>query len=192
VEKPDHIQVHPVTQCEYCQASLEEVAAVGQVTRQVFSLPPVRVGVTEHQAEIKQCPYCGALTQAPFPAGVTEPAQYGDRLKLQGVYLNQNHHVPLARTREFLENLYGHAPSEAVILATCQELEKETTPVHEAAKDYLMHTVEPVHCDETGLRVVGKLHWVHVTSTKQVTYLELHAKRGQAALDAINLPTPSV
>lgn len=187
VEQPDHIQVHPVTQCEYCQASLEEVAAVGQVKRQVFDLPPVRVEVTEHQAELKQCPYCGALTQAQFPAGVTEPVQYGDHLKLQAAYLNQNHHIPLERTRELLEDLYGHAPSEAVILATCQALEQETAPVYEAAKEYLTHTAEPIHCDETGLRVAKKLYWVHVTSTERVTYLALHAKRGQVALDEINI-----
>jgi transposase len=54
-------------------------------------------------------------------------------------------------------------------------------------KEHLIETDEPVHCDETGLRVEGKLHWTHVASTEQVTYLEVHPKRGQEALDEIGI-----
>ena len=187
IERPQHTEIHRVERCAHCRASLEGVVASGYEKRQVFDLPPVTVEVTEHQAEIKRCPMCGKVNQAEFPAGVTEPVQYGSRIKAQAVYFNQNHHIPLERTQEILIDLYDHSPGEATIIAACQEMEEQVTPVHTAVKEHLIETDEPIHCDETGLRVEGKLYWTHVASTGQATYLEVHPKRGRQALDEIGI-----
>jgi transposase len=46
-----------------------------------------------------------------------------------------------------------------------------------------------IHQDETGLFVNGKRHGMHVCSTKTLTHYGVHAKRGQAGMDAIGMVT---
>ena len=44
-----------------------------------------------------------------------------------------------------------------------------------------------MHVDETSMRVDKKNYWVHVCSAGEITLKRLHAKRGTAAIDDINI-----
>jgi len=185
---PDHIEQHTVKQCKHCQTSLEGVAVMGHEKRQVFDVPPpVKVEVTEHQAEVKECPVCGKKTVGEFPEHVTQPVQYGAHLKALLVYFNQYQLVPLERTVEIIEALYGQKVSEATIIEACAQTAKQVEPTNEAIKEELKETSEPVHFDETGGRVMSKLWWLHVASTALLTYYQAHQKRGSKAMNDIGI-----
>ena len=55
-------------------------------------------------------------------------------------------------------------------------------PATAAVKEHLRQAAV-VHTDESGLRVKGKLHWLHVAATERLTDYTVHAQRGQIAMN---------
>ena len=183
VATPDHTELHPVVACPHCQTDLAAIEPLNHEKRQVFDVPPVRIEVTEHQAEIKRCPGCGQYVKGEFPAHVTQPTQYGPRVKAQASYLNNYHFIPLARTEELLTDFYGQAPSEAVIIAANHQMVEGTKASRERVKQLLI-AADVANFDESGLRVESALHWLHVACTLELTHYHVHRKRGQVGMQA--------
>jgi len=185
-DDPDYVEAHPLARCPKCQTDLSGVPPSGYARRQVFDVPPVRIEVTEHRAEIKECPHCQTTVQAAFPSEVSQPVQYGSRLKAQASYLNTYHFIPHARTSELLGDFYGHTPAPALVKEANQAVEAGSEPALTAIYDQLIQT-KVAHFDESGLRVAGNTQWLHVASTEELTYYAVHPKRGQTAMTDIGI-----
>jgi transposase len=184
VENPDHVVVHaPPMVCDTCAASLPEPVVVE--TRQVFDLPEIRHEVTEHQVLQTQC-RCGKLHRGAFPEDVSAPVQYGPRVLATAVYLTNQQMMPLQRTTEAIDDLFGLSVSEATVVAACAEAETRLQPTVDAIAASLQK-VPVVHADESGMRINGSLHWMHVAVTGLVTWIGVHKKRGWEGMDALKI-----
>lgn len=187
VAEPDHIEIHEVKQCEHCQASLSDIEVDEYKKRQVFDLPEVKVEVTEHWVEIKTCGQCGQVNTAVFPNSVTHKAQYGSRIRSQMVYFNQYHFIPLERTTEIFADLYQQSISQGTVMNANREVGQKVMKTNQNIKTFLTTTPDPVGFDETGVRIDGKLNWLHSASHERVTNFEIHPKRGSDAMDEIGI-----
>jgi transposase len=187
VEKPDHVRIHFPDVCPNCESpDLGAEPAIDYEARQVFELPELSLEVTEHRAAIVSCPCCGELARAPFPDGVAAPVQYGARFQSLMVYLNQQQLLPFERLTQLCEDLFGQ-PLSAGTAAAVQQLAFERLESFERALVDQLPQSPVVHLDESGLRVEGKLHWLHVASTADLTSYGVHCKRGAQAMDALGI-----
>jgi transposase len=113
--------------------------------------------------------------------------QYGDEIKAQMVYFNHYQMLPLERTAEVFETLYGQTISEGTIVEAGQEVSRQVSGANEAIRQHLTQNEVVVHFDETGVRVEHQLQWLHSASSERLTWYGLHPKRGHLAMDAVGI-----
>ena len=185
-ENPDERIVHTVTECRRCGTSLRDEPVLDTEKRQVFDLPPIRVHVTEHQSQTKRCSHCAFDNEAQFPKDVRAPVQYGNRIRSIIIYLKTYQLVPFKRTTLLFKDLFGVPLSEGTLANTTGRFSDEATePLTQISEQIIRSPV--AHFDETGCRIRGRLHWLHVASTKEWTYYDVHRRRGSVAMDEIGI-----
>ena len=184
VDKPDYIEMHgPGKHCDECQSPLPDGVIVE--ARQVFDLPVLLHEVTEHRITESKCT-CGKVHRGVFPVDVTAPVQYGPRSKAAAVSLTDDHMMPVARTSQVMGDFFGLTMSEGTIQTSKKEVASLLTPTVDAIAGACQQTA--VLCvDETGMRVAGKLHWMHIMATMTLTWMACHAKRGKDAFDELGM-----
>lgn len=182
-DKPDSTILHRLKRCPCgCGANLRRQPVLRIEKRQVFDLPPKLLLVTEHRVEVKLCPNTGREVSAAFPAGVNAPTQYGRRLISCLVYLRTQQLIALERISQLCADLFGIPVSEATVQAAVA-FAHDALAGFEARVAELIVQAPIAHPDETGLRVAGSLHWLHVISTKTLTWYGVHKKRGSRAIE---------
>ena len=181
VTAPDEVLVHEPLVCGGCGESLAGAPVVSTESRQVFDLPPIKVWITEHRIRHLRCS-CGHVSMAEVPAGVGAPAQYGPRVRALGVYLLTVQHLPLERAAQLMGEVVG-APVSQGSLVTWQGKAAAGLDGFDEALVRGLTAADVLGADETGIRVNGKLVWVHASRTDSLTRYTVSPKRGYAGME---------
>ncbi|GEM46812.1 transposase [Deinococcus cellulosilyticus NBRC 106333 = KACC 11606] len=87
------------------------------------------------------------------------------------------HFLPLERTCEVLEDLCGASLSEGSLVLGQQVAAQRLLAFEHQLKTALQQE-KVLYADETGSKVSGKLHWIHVVSSNLLTLYAHHQGRG--------------
>jgi len=182
---PDQIILHQVNSCSRCHKDLSFAQSVNKKTRQVYDIPPLRLKVTEHQIETKQCS-CGCLTTSLFPDDVPHYVQYGANIKTLLTYLQDYQLLPYQRSAQLVEDLFEHTISQGTLYNIRKHAFSQLEDFELSLEQYLC-AATLAGFDETGLRAITQLHWLHSCSTENSVHYKVHKKRGREAMDDIDI-----
>lgn len=177
VETPDEIEERWIDRRSLPKG---QYAHMGFETRQVFDVE-FSVRVTEYRAEILKDEK-GKQFVAEFPAGVTEPAQYGNSVKEHSVYLSQYQMIPLQRVTDYFVSQIGLTLSKGSV-GNFNALAAAKLNWFEpwARKELIQSSV--INADETGINMNSKGHWLHCLASDRATLFHVDTKRGQEAME---------
>jgi transposase len=181
VADPDEIEVLQIDRSTLPAGHYREV---GYEARQVIDLDIARV-VTEYRAQILQDSQ-GNRYVAPFPAGVTRPAQYGQGVKINSVYMSQYQLIPYNRIVDHFVEQLRIPVSAGSIYDFNQEAYERLGDFDQWVRKKLASS-SLIHADETGINIGGKRNWLHSASNTEFTFFHPHGKRGSEALDEIGI-----
>jgi len=182
VEAPDKIVICAPGACT-CGHEFEKGQLMLAEKRQVFDLPQPKLEITEYQIFKACCPACGQEQKGVAPQGVNAPVQYGNKVKAFVVLLNVHYKIPYKKIQLLFCDLFGYPINESTISSAGEKCSKKLEESENIIKSKIICN-DVVHADETGLRVAGKLHWLHTATTLLYTYLFVHEKHGAGAIQS--------
>jgi len=151
--------------------------------RQVFDLPQPKLEVTEYQIHRATCPVCGQIHKGVAPRHIKAPTQYGNGVKAFAVMLNVHYNLPYKKIQQLFNDLFGYPINASTIFSASQSCYNNLEQTEQIIKTKVSSN-DVVHADETGLRIEGKLQWLHTATTRAYTYIFVHQNRGIKALES--------
>lgn len=182
VNNPDNtITCNP--ECCSCGHAFTSAETALAEKRQVFDLPEPRLEVIEYRIYKAVCPVCGLAHRGPAPEGVNAPVQYGNRVKAYVTLLNVHFKLPFKKIQLLFEDLFGYPINESSVYSASWQCYEKLAESEKIIRTKVT-AQDVVHADETGVRVAGKLHWLHTATSLLYTYLFVHGNRGLKALES--------
>lgn len=180
----DEPVVHKPQSCIGCPHEAECVSCGRSATRNVIDIEIITT-VVPHYTEFYVCPLeKHQVIRGEFPDSINSSMQYGTNVNALAVALNTEGMVSVQRTHDIMSSVLGLPISVGTISTMISKFANKVEGTVERIRTALLN--KPViHCDETGLRTAGSLHWVHSASDEDHTYLGINKKRGKEGMDAI-------
>lgn len=98
------------------------------------------------------------------------------RIRAIASYLSNQHFIPEQRLSQLLSDLFDCSMSEKSLANINQRMAELAMPLVTQIKEKI-ETATVKHLDETGMRIKGKNHWLHVVSTEEDTWYRVSEKR---------------
>jgi transposase len=94
--------------------------------------------------------------------------------------LHQEGCLPIGKLSDIFHSIFGQSINEGTIFQI-QQMAYEKLETTEKWIANQLRNSEKVHVDESGIRVEGKLYWIHTLGNEQYTLQYVHAQRGYDA-----------
>ncbi len=186
VEHPDQtIHLQPSLSTCDCGLAISLSDAFVIERRQQIELPEPCHEVIEYRQYGVQC-QCGCLHTGNFPEQVGPNVSFGPRLKSYAAGLVVGHFISVKRAGLLINDQYGVQPSTGSIQKWVLQASTQLMPEYAECKK-AVSLAQVVHFDESGVRVDGQLHWLHVAACQDAVYYTVHGKRGQEAITAAEI-----
>jgi len=185
VDNPKYRFWYPPAGCRECGTDLSGQEVFAQRRHQVTGIRPApEPEVTEHVAQSKMCPCCGAVSEGVLPAGVRARAGFGPETHAQAANLTCGNYVPSRRAAALMAGLAGIRVSAGWIAGVRAKAAAlvESSGFTDLVKE-LLRQAEAVHADETPARAAGGMRYVHLACTPFLTHMHT-GDRSAGAVDA--------
>ncbi len=181
--KADTTVLHLPQGCKGCPQQDACLAKSKTETRTEIDIQLIST-ITAHKAVTCFCPKLNNQElSGRFPDHIRSSQQYGHNLTAFVAALATRGTVSIGRIHELLSGVFNIPISTGTVHKMVKAVGNRLDDVVEKIRQCLIK--QPIiNCDETGLRVAGKLFWVHNASNELYTHLTVHEKRGKEGMDA--------
>ncbi|MGH7644258.1 MAG: IS66 family transposase [Gemmatimonadales bacterium] len=189
--RPGHVDqvvdVFPPAACPHCG---DAVVGTGDVRVQYQAdIPPVRPHVTEFRSHVGRCPGCrrrvvGRDARQTSTATGAAASQVGPNAIAWAAWLHTGLGVPFAKVATILQTGFGLPMTPGGLVQALHRVAARSTPTYHALVA-AVRQAPVVAPDETGWKVAGRLWWLWVFVTREVTVYAIQPGRGYAQATAI-------
>lgn len=166
-------------ECPDCGGSLEPLEVADQYQTE---LPPIRPHVTRFRVAIGRCRLCSRRVQGRHPQQTSNAlgaaaSQIGPRAQAVAAHLNKELGLSFGKTRRVLQDVFGISVTRGGWSQAIARVGRTAEPTWEALRIWVRQAPVVIP-DETGWKVGGRLQWLWVFVTPEVTVYAILPGRG--------------